>query len=172
MCLAWGMGTNEYALFLQERLMTFKGNIYITDPSYIAQREDWMEGFDPLMESVDSSEFSNSIIRSTGIGDGSWKVYEPTSLPNPSYSSICALIDKSDYKDCHVIGEFCVDSASACVVYQHEADTYNPLFMAKFKDKSHCWTLIKNYDGEIESYYDSDGELHFIGIGNRCFYTA
>lgn len=62
MCLTWGIGTNEYALFLQERLMTFKGNIYITDPSYIAKREDWMEGFDPLMESVDCSEFSNSII--------------------------------------------------------------------------------------------------------------
>lgn len=152
--------------------MTFKGNIYITDPSYIAKREDWMEGFDPLMESVDCSEFSNSIIRSTGIGDGSWKVYDLTSIKNPTYSSICALIDKHDYNDCNIIGEFCVDSASACVVYQHEADTYNPSFMAEFKDKPRCRALIKDFEGEIDPYYDTDGELHFIGIGNRCFFTA
>lgn len=152
--------------------MQFNGNIYITDPSYIARREDWMEGFDPLMEAIDCPEFSNVIIRSTGTGDGCWKVYESTSIKNPTYSSLCALIDKSDYHDCHVIGEFCVDSASACVVYQHEADKYNPSFMAEFKDKPHCWVLIKDFAGEIDSYYDSDGELHFMGIGNRCFFTA
>lgn len=152
--------------------MQFKGNIYITDPAYIAKSEDWMEDFDPLMESIDCPEFSDAIIRSTGIGDGSWKVYEPTSLQNPSYSSICALIDNGDYRNCHVIGEFCVDSASACVVYQHEADTYNPLLMADFKDKPHCWALIKDFEGEIDPYYDTDGELHLIGIGNCCFFTA
>ncbi len=152
--------------------MKFKGNIYITDPSYIAKREDWMEGFDPLMEAIDCPEFSNVIIRSTGTGDGCLKVYEPTSLQNPSYSSICALIDKSDYHDCHVIGEFCVDSASECVVYQHEADAYNPSFMVEFKERPHCWTLIKDFEGEIEPYYDPDGELHYIGIGSRCFFTA
>lgn len=152
--------------------MNFKGNIYITDPNYIAKSEDWMEGFDPLIESIDCPEFTDTIMRSTGTGDGSWNVYEPTSIKNPTYSSLCALIDKDDYSNCTTIGEFCVDSASACIVYQHEADAYNPSFMAKFKDKLHCWALIKDFDGEIEAYYDLQGELHFIGIGNRCFFTA
>lgn len=152
--------------------MKFKGNIYITDPAYIAKSEDWMEGFDPLIESIDCPEFTDAIIRSTGIGDGSWNVYEPTLIKNPTYASLCVLIDKGDYNDCNVIGKFCVDSASACVVYQHEAEAYNPSFMAMFKDKPHCWALIENFDGEVETYYDSEGELHFIGIGNRCFFTA
>lgn len=65
-----------------------------------------------------------------------------------------------------------MDSASACVVYQHEADTYNPSFMAEFKDKPRCRALIKDFEGEIDPYYDTDGELHFMGIGNRCFFTA
>ena len=152
--------------------MIFKGNIYITDPAYIAKSEDWLEGFDPLIESIDCPEFSNAIIRSTGLGDGSWQVYEPMSSEMQTYSSICALIDEGNYRDCKVIGEFCVDSASACVVYQHEADAYNPSFMATFNDKPHCWALIRDFDGEIETYYDADGELHFVGIGNRCFFTA
>lgn len=152
--------------------MKFKGNIYITDPSYIAKSEDWMEVFNPLIESIDCPEFSASIIRSTGTGDGRWRVYEPTSIKNPAYSSLCALIEKGDYQNCNVIGEFCVDSASACVVYQHEAVKYNPLFMAEYKDKSHCRALLKDFNGEVETYYDSDGELHFIGIGDRCFFTA
>lgn len=151
---------------------TFKGNIYITDPSYIALIEDWMERFDHLVESIDCPEFSDAIIRSTGIGDGRWRVYEPRSIDNYTYSSICTLIKKGDYNDCNVIGEFCVDSASACVVYQLEADKYNPLFMAEFKDKPHCWALIDDFNGEVETYYDNDGEFHFIGIGNRCFFTA
>lgn len=149
--------------------MKFKGNIYITDPAYIAKSEDWMEGFDPLIESIDCPEFSDAIIRSTGIGDGSWKVYE---TKQQNISEIQAIITKGDYSQYNVIGEFCVDSASACIVYQHEADKYNPSFMSEFKDKPRCWTLIKDFDGEIEPYYDTDGELHFIGIGNRCFFTA
>ena len=152
--------------------MKFKGNIYITDPAYIAKSEDWLEGFDPLIESIDCPEFSDAIIRSTGIGDGSRNVYEPTLIENPTYSSLCAFISKGDYNDCKVIGEFCVDSASACVVYQYETEAYSPSFMAKFKDKPRCWALIENFDGEVETYYDSEGELHFIGIGNRCFFTA
>lgn len=152
--------------------MTFKGNIYITDPAYIAKREDWMEGFDPLIESIDCPEFSSAIIQSTGIGDGCWKVYELVSAQKPTYASLCAIIDKGDYKDCNVIGEFCVDSASACVVYQHEADKYNPGFRENFNDKPRCWTLIEDFDGEIEAYYDLQGELHIIGIGNKCFFTA
>ena len=149
--------------------MKFKGNIYITDPAYIARSVDWMEGFDPLIESIDCPEFSDAIIRSTGIGDGNWKVYE---AKQQNLSEIQANIQMSDYSQYNVIGEFCVDSASACIIYQHEADKYNPSFMTEFKEKPHCWALIKNFDGEVEIYYDSEGELHFIGIGNRCFFTA
>jgi len=151
--------------------MTFEGNIYITDPSYIALIEDWAddEGFDPMDETICCPEFTDYLMKSTGNGDGAWKVYEcnPHSLPE-----IKAIIENGDYSKYDVIGEFCVDSSTACVVYQQEADSYNPSFIADFKTKSHCWTLIENFEGEIEAYYDSDMELHFIGIGNRCFFTT
>ncbi len=153
------------------KTMKFKGNIYITDPSYIAKDEDWADdnGFDPMDETIHCSEFSDYLIKSTGIGDGAWKVYE---YQSHELSEIKAIIAKGDYSRHNVIGEFCVDAATVCVVYQHEADEYNPSFKDEFKDKPRCWTLIKDFDGEIEPYYDTEGELHWIGIGNRCFFTA
>lgn len=150
-------------------IMRFIGNIYITDPSYIAKNEDWMDSFDPMDEKIDCPEYTDFLMKFTGIGDGIWEVYD---CGSHSLSEIQSIINKGDYSQYNVIGGFCVDSASACVVYQQEADKYNPSFMATFKDKPHCRALIKNFDGEIEAYYDSDGELHFIGIGNRCFFTA
>lgn len=151
--------------------MKFQGNIYITDPSYIALKEDWAEegGFDPMDEAIHCSEFTDYLMKLTGIGDGSWKVYE---CQSHDLSEIKGIIAKGDYSRCKIIGEFCVDSATACVVYQHEADEYNPSFKEEFKDKQHCWTLVRDFDGEIESYYDDNAELHFIGIGNLCFFTA
>ena len=156
------------------KVMQFKGHIYITDPSYIAKRVDWANdnGFDSLGETIELPEFTDFLLKSTGIGDGSWKVYELYSATQYSFADICKIIEKRDFNECSVIGEFCVDSATACVVYQHEADVYNSYFKKEFKDKLHCWALIKDFDGKIEAYYDSEGELHFIGIGNRCFFSA
>lgn len=151
--------------------MKFKGSIYITDSSYIALKEDWADddGFDPMDEVINCPEFTDCLMKSTGIGDGAWKVYE---CESHSLSEIQTIIEKGDYRQYNELGEFSVDSASACVLYQHEADEYNPSFMEEFRDKPHCWTLIENFDGEIEPYYDADGQLHFIGIGNRCFFTV
>lgn len=154
--------------------MKFKGNIYITDPSYIAKDEDWADdnGFDPLGELIKCPEFTAYLLKSTGLGDGSWKVYELDPSSKYSYIDIHKIIEKGDYSLYNVVGAFCVDSATACVVYQHEVDIYNPSFMEEFRDKTHCRTLILDFDGEIEPYYDTEGELHWIGIGNRCFFTA
>lgn len=153
--------------------MKFKGSIYITDPSYIALREDWAddEGFDPMDETINCPEFTDYIFKSTGIGDGSWQVYQP-SPGFRSFEEIHSLIENRDYNECEAIGAFSTDSATACVVYQCEADDYNPSFIQDFQDTPHCLTLIENFDGEIEAYYDSDDELHFIGIGNICFFSA
>lgn len=154
--------------------MKFKGSIYITDPSYIAKGDDWADdnGFDPMDETIHCPEFTDYLIKSTGIGDGSWKVYELDPSSKYSYIDIHKIIEKGDYSKYNVVGEFCVDSANACVVYQHETNAYNPLFMAEFHDKPQYWTLIEDFEGEIEAYYDPDGELHLIGIGNCFFFTA
>lgn len=151
--------------------MKFKGNIYITDPSYIALKEDWAddEGFDLMDETIHCPEFTDCILKSTGIGDCVWKVYE---CESQNLSEIKTIIVEGDYNHYMVVGELCVDSATACVVYQKEVDKYNPSFIAEFKDKPLSWTLIENFEGEIESFYDSEGELHFIGIGNLCFFSA
>lgn len=151
--------------------MKFQGNIYITDPSYIALKEDWAEegGFDPMDEAIHCPEFTDYLLKSTGIGDGAWKVYE---CQSHDLSEIKGIIAKGDYNRYNMIGEFSVDSLTACMVYQREADEYNPSFKDEFKDKQHCWALINDFDGEIEPYYDAEGELHFIGIGTICFFTA
>lgn len=154
--------------------MKFKGNIYITDPSYIALIEDWAdgEGFDPTDEVIRCLPFTNYLFKSTGLGDGSWNVYELDPLSKHSFVDIHKIIEQWDYYKYKVIGTYCVDSATACVMYQQEADKYNPAFRENFNGKPHCWTLLEDFEGEIETYYDSEGELHFIGIGNRCFFSA
>lgn len=154
--------------------MKFKGNIYITDPSYIALSEDWADddGFDPMEEVIRCHEFTDYLMKSTGLGDGSWKVYDLDLSAKYNFADIRKIIEKGDYNQYKVIGEYCVDSATACVVYQHEADVYNPSFIEDFKTKPRCWTLIEDFEGEIEAYYDSYGELHFVGIGNRSFFSA
>lgn len=153
--------------------MFFKGSIYITDPCYIARDEDWMEksGFDIENYTIQAKEFSDYLLEDTGIGDGSWKVYE---LPDDmtrfeDVEDIIEDIDQ-DFNEFKVIGEFCADAGMSCVVYKKEADQYNPDFCKEYK--SHCCTLLKDFDGEIESYFDDDGMLHFIGIGNKSFFTA
>ena len=50
---------------------------------------------------------------------------------------------------------------------------YNPDFEKEFSGgKRHCVTLIKDFEGEITAYFDEDNSLHFIGIGNKTFFTA
>lgn len=161
--------------------MFFKGSIYITDPCYIAKDEDWCseKGFDVISytkdPSIDSSlGFTKYLMDSTGCGDGSWEVFEVPSDRGLSFDDIYDIIEDTDndLSEFKVIGRFCADAGMSCVVYKNEADEYNPNFEKDFHDKSHCLTTIKDFDGEIRMYYDEDSTIHFVGIGNKTFFTA
>lgn len=154
--------------------MFFKGSIYITDPCYISKDEDWMSenGFDVESYSINCSEFTDYLIDATGVGDGSWTVYEVPEGMNLSLQDIYDIIedtdnDLSEFKE---IGKYCADAGMSCVVYRKEADEYNPEFSKEYG--GHCYTLIKDFEGKIVEYYDEDNSLHFVGVGNKTFFTA
>lgn len=157
--------------------MFFKGSIYITDPCYISRDEDWMEekGFDIESYVINLPEFSSYLLEATGSGDGSWKVYEVPSEMELTKEDIYDVIEDVDnsLKDFPVIGKFCADAGMSCVVYKSEAAEYNPEFAEDAQGKmKHCVALIKDFEGDIDSYFDEDDCLHFIGIGNKTFFTA
>lgn len=159
--------------------MFFKGSIYITDPCYISKDEDWCErsGFDVLTSNpkINSSlGFSQYLMEATGVGDGSWEVFEVPADMNLSFEDIYDIIEDTDndLSDFNVIGKFCADAGMSCVVYKKDADGYNPEFEKEFSNKSHCLTTIKDFEGEIKAYFDEDDSLHFVGIGNKTFFTA
>ena len=159
--------------------MFFKGSIYITDPCYIAKEKDWCDenGFDILNyakdPTIDSSlGFTDYLMEDTGIGDGSWTVYEVDPKLNLSLDDIYEIIedtdnDLSEFKE---IGNFTAYAGMSCVVYKTEADKYNPEFKKTLPEK--CCTTIEDFDGRIVSYFDEDSTLHFVGIGNIIFFTA
>jgi len=161
--------------------MFFKGSIYITDPCYIAKDEDWCEetGFNVLDYSkdptIDSSlGFTDYLMEDTGVGDGSWEVFEVPTERGLSFEDLYDIIEDTDndLSEFKVIGKFCADAGMSCVVYKKEADEYNPEFEKEFSGKSHCLTVIKDFEGEIKAYFDEDDSLHFVGIGNKTFFTA
>ena len=149
--------------------MTFKGSLYITDPSYFTQQWDGED------EVIEAPEFTDYLIGFTGIGDGFWKVYQLPESFYADYEKIASLIEdilsgkKNSYK---AIGCYSVDSATSCVVYKDEVDAHNPKFAEEFSDKPNCRAIIGGFEGEIRPYEDSDFTFHYIGIGNFCFFTA
>ena len=158
--------------------MFFKGSIYITDPCYITRDEDWMEekGFDIDNYTINAPEFTDYLLEDTGVGDGSWKVYQ---VKEEDFTTIDDLFDiiedtDNDLSSYSVIGRFAADAGMSCVVYKKEADAYNPDFKKELggTDNNGCLATIKDFEGEIITYFDDDGELHFIGKGNKIFFTA
>ena len=51
--------------------MWFQGSLYITDPAYIGLRDEWGE----IDEDIIVPGLTNNLVKYTGFGDGSWKVY-------------------------------------------------------------------------------------------------
>ena len=159
--------------------MFFNGSIYITDPCYISKDEDWCEesGFDvssfsknPTINS--SLGFTSYLMEQTGCGDGSWRVYSVPGDKKLGFDDIFDIIEDTDndLRDFEVIGEFGADAGLSCVVYKKEADAYNPGFENELPHS--CYTLIKDFEGEIVVYFDEDCTIHFVGIGNKSFFTA
>lgn len=149
--------------------ITFKGNLYITDPCYFTQL------WDSEDDVIEAPEFTDYLIGFTGIGDGSWAVYKlPESFP-ADYENIAELIEDtlSGKNNPYIaIGRYSVDSATSCVVYKDEVDAHNPKFAEEFAAKPNCRAIIEDFEGEVRPYEDSEFVIHYIGVGNFSFFTA
>lgn len=93
----------------------------------------------------------------------------------------CGTFDADTNK---LIGKFCADSGSVCVVYLSDILKYKPDFVERCP--SHCYTIIKNFHGTVQlvvtedkgSYTDDgtekkyeDYSVSIKGNGNINFYT-
>lgn len=144
--------------------MKFKGSIIITDPCYICKDEDW----DEIMFDDDLSQigFKTSIKEDTIYGDWSCTTFN-SGKSDPK--EIRTKYLNANYNTPFRFGKFCADAGQVCVVYVTDVMKYNPEFFTKYGQW--CYTIIPNFDGEIE-YCVEDDEAFIIGIGNTNFFTC
>ena len=144
--------------------MKFKGSIIITDPCYICKDEDWSNiAFDDDLMGIG---FKNAIKGDTLYGDWSCTTFS-SHKSDPKEARTKYLNE-----DCETpfrYGEFCADAGMVCVVYVKDVMIYNPEFFTKYGQW--CYTLIPDFDGEIE-YCVEDDEAFIVGTGNKNFFTV
>lgn len=165
--------------------MNFNGTIIITDPCYIAENKDWGNGFN-YNNMIGFSD--NYIWEDTGVGDGRWKVSKLKNTlgllelekfiddieeayynlyDNPSIENQINLEKLVNQRE--TIGRYCVDSGTFGVFYLDEVLKYKPDFLVEHGDW--CYTIIKDFIGDVNVYTDSREQKHFLGIGNKTFYS-
>lgn len=69
----------------------------------------------------------------------------------------------------NIIGSFCTDSCMLVITKLSSLLEYNSEFNQHIMSPDN-WTLIENFDGDIEVKETDDG-IQLIGKGNICFYT-
>lgn len=151
--------------------MKFKGNIIITDPSYIIRSEH--HDTNPITENDwDSCDYGDKM-EVLGI-----KTYLTRNTESSNWS--CSTYEKDTHKK---LGSFCADTRLVSVFLLDEVLAYNPNFDYHIK-RPWTTTLIENFDGEIKievvniKYEDKetgeimDEEARIIGKGNINFYTT
>lgn len=170
--------------------MNFNETIIITDPCYITKDRDWgsENGFNYNTMSISLDEFSSYIWENTGVGDGRWKVSQTKNILGlMELEKFIEDIEEAYYKfhdkpsienqinlenligQRETIGRFCVDSGTFGVFYLDEVLKYKPNFLAEHGDW--CYTIVENFIGEVDIYEDSREQRHFLGIGNKTFYS-
>ena len=167
--------------------MNFKGDIIITDPCYvIRKRED--------RDNIKILGFTTFISESTLYGDWSCKTLNlKNKNPKEFIDDVCNTYQESEkikglygklsskYKEAkekvrsktvnlEILGDFCADSGQVGVFLLDEVLKYNPEFI-NHTDRPWTTTLIKDFDGEVEYYIDSENQAHILGSGNINFCT-
>lgn len=69
------------------------------------------------------------------------------------------------------IGHFCADTGMVAVFLLDEVLKYNPDFDYHI-NREWTTTLIKDFDGEVNYYVDSEDDACIIGVGNINFFTS
>lgn len=164
--------------------MKFKGSILITDPCYIIKKgEDWdnlIFGGESTPPDLSSLGMPESLMAHTGIGDGTWSVYQ---VDDP-WKCLSLLKEGVPEEEIFVgatnIGSFGADAGMSCVVNLDQLLAYDRENTEEFLQKySHCYTLIEGFDGDIvlERVPWTCGNFNFkllkiIGTGNINFITT
>lgn len=169
---------------MSNSLNVVEKSIIITDPCYLAKKEDWGKSFDYELYRIGVPEFTDYIWTYTGQGDGTWEVIEINSILNRveaekfvnGYSkalrnlnpnkidSICEL--ENYMKKQSYLGRFSVDYGTFGVFYLDEVLKYNPNFL-----RDHgiwLYTIIENFTGTVQLQF-KDGGFNILGVGNRTF---
>lgn len=82
----------------------------------------------------------------------------------------CVELEKT-VKDFNEIGHFSADTGMVAVFLLDEVLKYNPDFDYHI-NREWTTTLIKDFDGEVNYYVDSEDDACIIGVGNINFFTS
>lgn len=175
--------------------MKFKGDIIITDPCYVIKEnaEDWDKC--GCGENMEALGFTTYISEPTLYGDwccSTWstprkdveaQLEEFNTLGRARWElmkqygkdSVQVKIYDGKIADASVgiakIGHFCADAGMVAVFLLDEVLKYNPDFDYHI-NKKWTTTLIKDFDGEVNYYVDSEDDARIIGVGNINFFTS
>lgn len=180
--------------------MEFKGDIIITDPCYLIRDEHWGSDISYSGDRLEAFGFTKYIWEDTLYGDWSCTVYKGTEESTKSMRKIwtdlyikawsvqnSVLADPSQFEELEgnylkslakfredhkssILGTFCADAGLVGVFYVDEVLAYNPALKESLNDSKSWFTVIKGFDGNVESL--TDGEIrHLVGTGNINFYT-
>lgn len=156
-------------------------SLLITDPGYIAKKDDWGKSWDLDKCTIDQENITDYIWESTGQGDGSWEVYEISGFETKE--SLISFVKKltkatslrrellfSGYPY-NQIGTFSADSGNSGVFILNEVYEYNPDW--KKDIAKGCYAEIQKYTGEVDFFRDDDNNLHLIGFNKTgtSFFT-
>lgn len=67
------------------------------------------------------------------------------------------------------VGRFCNDSSHVGVYILEDILKENPKILTDYGNW--CYTIINDFAGTISVYEDQRGQQHFLGVGNKTFYT-
>lgn len=159
-------------------------DIIITDPCYIANRNDWGTIFDYEVYKISNPIFTNYLWSYTGCGDGSWEVLGLSEILNRVELekfingfeeslvnfSVGDLKSREEFRKfierSNRLGRFSVDSGTYGIFDLEEVLKYDPSFL-----RDHgiwLYTIIPNFTGTVQ-IQSKDNNFNILGLGNKTF---
>jgi hypothetical protein len=152
------------------------GDIIITDPCYIIKKdsEDWRKcdygDWSCSTWSTPRKDVETQLEELNALGRARWEL-----MKQYGEDSVQAKIYDDKIADASLnikeIGHFCADAGMVAVFLLDEVLKYNPDFDYHI-NREWTTTLIKDFDGEVNYYVDSEDDARIIGVGNINFFTS